>query len=37
MNLGYTGKPYDGATGLYGYGYRDYMPQAARFTTEEIS
>jgi RHS repeat-associated protein len=33
MNLGYTGKPYDGATGLYNYGYRDYSPLLARFTT----
>jgi RHS repeat-associated protein len=33
MNLGYTGKPYDTATGLYNYGYRDYAPEAARFTT----
>jgi RHS repeat-associated protein len=33
MNLGYTGKPYDAATGLYNYGYRDYSPVAARFTT----
>jgi RHS repeat-associated protein len=33
MNLGYTGKPYDAATGLYNYGFRDYKPQAARFTT----
>jgi RHS repeat-associated protein len=33
MNLGYTGKPYDSATGLYNYGFRDYKPQAARFTT----
>ena len=33
MNLGYTGKPYDTATGLYNYGFRDYRPQAARFTT----
>jgi len=33
MNLGYTGKPYDAATGLYNYGYRDYKPQVARFTT----
>ena len=32
MNLGYTGKPYDTATGLYNYGYRDYSPEAARFT-----
>jgi RHS repeat-associated protein len=27
------GKPYDTATGLYNYGYRDYQPEAARFTT----
>jgi RHS repeat-associated protein len=33
MNLGYTGKPYDAATGMYDYGYRDYMPEVARFTT----
>jgi RHS repeat-associated protein len=33
MNLGYTGKPYDSATGLYDYGYRDYQPEVARFTT----
>jgi RHS repeat-associated protein len=33
MNLGYTGKPYDSATGLYNYGYRDYQPEVARFTT----
>jgi RHS repeat-associated protein len=33
MNLGYTGKPYDSATGLYDYGYRDYKPEVARFTT----
>jgi RHS repeat-associated protein len=33
MNLRYTGKPYDTATGLYNYGYRDYKPEAARFTT----
>jgi RHS repeat-associated protein len=35
MNLGYTGKPYDTATGLYNYGYRDYQPEAARFTTAD--
>jgi RHS repeat-associated protein len=35
MNLGYTGKPYDKATGLYNYGYRDYKPQVARFTTAD--
>ena len=33
MNLGYTGKPFDTATGLYNYGFRDYRPQAGRFTT----
>ncbi len=33
MNLGYTGKPYDAATGMYNYGYRDYAPSVARFTT----
>jgi RHS repeat-associated protein len=35
MNLGYTGKPYDAATGLYNYGYRDYSPALARFTTTD--
>jgi RHS repeat-associated protein len=35
MNLGYTGKPYDATTGLYNYGYRDYQPEAARFTTTD--
>jgi RHS repeat-associated protein len=33
INLGYTGKPYDNATGLYNYGYRDYKPETVRFTT----
>jgi RHS repeat-associated protein len=33
MNLGYMSKPYNQATGLYNYGYRDYKPIAARFTT----
>ncbi|GHV88559.1 hypothetical protein AGMMS50267_09190 [Spirochaetia bacterium] len=33
MSLGYTGKPYDTATGMYNYGYRDYKPEAARFTS----
>jgi RHS repeat-associated protein len=36
MSLGYTGKPYDAATGLYNYGYRDYQPVTARFTTEDL-
>ncbi|MDR1251763.1 MAG: hypothetical protein LBK62_06305 [Treponema sp.] len=31
MNPGYTGKPYNTATGLYNYGYRDYQSEAARF------
>jgi RHS repeat-associated protein len=35
MNLGYTGKPYDVVTGMYNYGYRDYAPGVARFTTED--
>jgi RHS repeat-associated protein len=33
MNYGYTGKPWDATTGLYDYGYRDYAPSVARFTT----
>jgi RHS repeat-associated protein len=33
MTLGYTGKPYDSTTKLYNYGYRDYAPMTARFTT----
>ncbi|GHV87843.1 hypothetical protein AGMMS50267_02030 [Spirochaetia bacterium] len=33
MSLGYTGKPYDTATGIYNYGYRDYKPEQARFTS----
>jgi RHS repeat-associated protein len=28
-----AGKPYDTTTGLYNYGYRDYQPEVARFTT----
>ncbi|MDR2313903.1 MAG: RHS repeat-associated core domain-containing protein [Spirochaetaceae bacterium] len=35
MNRGYTGKPYDSRTGLYNYGYRDYEPATARFTTTD--
>jgi RHS repeat-associated protein len=31
--VNYTGKPYDVVTGLYDYGYRDYSPALARFTT----
>ena len=33
MNLGYMSKPFDVITGLYNYGFRDYRPQLARFTT----
>jgi RHS repeat-associated protein len=33
VGLGYTGKPYDTVTGMYNYRYRDYAPEAARFTT----
>jgi RHS repeat-associated protein len=33
MNFGYTGKPYDTTTDMYNYGYRDYKPEFARFTT----
>ena len=32
-DLGYLGKQFDKATGLYNYGYRDYKPDVARFTT----
>jgi len=32
-DYGYVGKPYDPVTGLYNYGYRDYSPKTARFTT----
>lgn len=31
--LGYAGKPYDFATQLYNYGFRDYSPDTGRFTT----
>jgi RHS repeat-associated protein len=34
IGLGYTGKAYDPITGLYNYGYRDYAPKVARFTSE---
>lgn len=33
VDEGYTGKPYDPVTGMYDYGYRDYSPDVARFTT----
>ena len=32
-DFGYLGKQQDPATRLYNYGYRDYKPQTARFTT----
>ncbi|MDD7724341.1 MAG: RHS repeat-associated core domain-containing protein, partial [Bacteroidales bacterium] len=33
QNFGYLGKQFDSQTGLYNYGYRDYTPKVARFTT----
>ena len=33
QNYGYLGKQFDKQTGLYNYGYRDYTPKVARFTT----
>jgi RHS repeat-associated protein len=33
MNLGYLSKPFDTVTGLYNYGFRDYKPRVARFST----
>lgn len=33
LDNGYTGKPYDSITGMYNYGYRDFVPEIARFTT----
>ena len=33
LNFGYLGKPYNGDTELYDYGFRDYSPATARFTT----
>ena len=33
IGFGYTGKAYDNSTGLYDYGFRDYSPVSARFTT----
>jgi RHS repeat-associated protein len=33
--VGYTGKPYDGATGLYYFGARFYDPAIQRFVTED--
>ena len=33
IGFGYCGKIYDNGTGLYNYGFRDYYPVSARFTT----
>ncbi|MBO7486455.1 MAG: RHS repeat-associated core domain-containing protein, partial [Spirochaetaceae bacterium] len=33
IGFGYCGKSYDTGTGLYDYGFRDYSPVSARFTT----
>ena len=33
IGFGYCGKVYDNGTGLYDYGFRDYSPISARFTT----
>ncbi len=33
IGFGYCGKVYDNGTGLYDYGFRDYSPNNARFTT----
>ncbi len=33
IGFGYCGKSYDVGTGLYDYGFRDYSPVSARFTT----
>ena len=33
LNFGYLGNPYNADTELYDYGFRDYSPEIARFTT----
>ena len=33
LDFGYLGKPYNADTELYDYGFRDYSPEVARFTT----
>lgn len=35
VSFGYAGKAYDQTTGLYNFGYRDYLPISARFTTQD--
>lgn len=34
-DFGYLGKQHDPSAGLYNYGYRDYKPETARFTTSD--
>ena len=33
LDFGYLGKPYNADSELYDYGFRDYSPEIARFTT----
>ena len=33
LDFGYLGKPYNADTELYDYGFRDYSPEIARFST----
>jgi RHS repeat-associated protein len=33
LDFGYLGKPYNATTEFYDYGFRDYSPEIARFTT----
>ena len=33
LDFGYLGKPYNADTELYDYGFRDYSPEIARFTS----
>ena len=33
LDFGYLGNPYNADTELYDYGFRDYSPEIARFTT----
>ena len=35
LDFGYLGKPYNATTELYDYGFRDYSPRNARFTTQD--
>ena len=36
VGFGFCGKSYDVGTGLYDYGFRDYSPVSARFTTVDL-